>query len=217
MRQLRYSPTEYENDDEGRRRLQGTVVLIDGHPCRVQDVVNGNVRYLPVDQLNTFMGEVYPSVKLNDPRMNVFSLPTGYINMKHNKRPVAIYTRKRAVRNGFQGIRQGNLLVDFPTYLDTNARYDLSYMALITSPGFVDMMKGTYPTSEEALAQITSTDQMQSIAFHPRLAYVRENDGFPVHIHYRGNRVGWCHGSEVIVPKNKEYMSDILKEAKVLK
>lgn len=215
MRQLRYAPTEYEHDEEGRRRILGTVVLINGHPCKVMDIREGMVEYIPVDELNNFNQPRYPSVPLNDPSINVFNIPTGYVNLKTRKQSTAIYTRKRAVRNGLQGIRQGSLLIDHPP---GDMRLDLSYNQMITNPGFVNMTKDIYPSAEEALSKMMETEEPGSIAFHRRLAYVRDLEGFPVHIHYRGKRVGWCPNTEsVVLPKNKEYMSDILKEAKVLK
>lgn len=210
----RYAPTEYENDDEGRRRLLNTIVLKDNRPIRVMDVLDGKIHYIPVEAEATFRDPAYPTVRLNDPNVNVFNIPTGYVNL--DGLDAAVYTKRRAIRNGVQGLRPNNLLWNPPEHLTERQRLGLDFNTIVRSPGFGRMIANEYPTHAEAMALMKASEVRRSIAFHRRLALVREEDGFPVHIHYRGQRVGWCHGDEVVLPYNKAYMSDILRETKVL-
>lgn len=208
----RFAPTEYENDDEGRRRILNTVVLKDNKPIRVMDVANGYIHYVPIEDEAGFRDPVYPRIPLNDPSINVFNIPIGYLNLEgHN---AAIYTRRRAVRHGVQGLRHNTFLYNPPPELN---RYGLDFNTVVRNPGFTRMIAGDYPTHAEAMALMKASEARRSIAFHRRLALVREEAGFPIHIHYRGQRVGWCHGDEVMVPQDKAYMSDILRETRVLR
>lgn len=151
---------------DARMRLHNSYCLYDGVPVIV---------HIPTDamlaQVVDLAGNgVIATVDPNDERLDVESLPLGYV--RSNNGGVCAYARRLPYRQQKQGVSGDNTFVKWERWgLDHhNSRGET--FAAIGGQAALEMFQGKYPTFDEARHKIENIKSVESIAFHRKLCLI---------------------------------------------
>lgn len=239
----------YDHMQEFVTRLRNSVVLYDGSPFYVSDIVdearpkeprrkrgederdflrryerwtgefdqwrNGQQNNfdrethsrLVLTLTHTIHGKRLSDIKFSDPKLKYNTFNLGYANIG----PCAVYVSRLPTRGGGyqQGLNTNNLrIVDNP---QTARRINTGM--LIGSEGFENMLRGTYPTYDEAQTMLRENRQQESVAFDRVLSLGRDSQLSGLHyLFYRGTKIGYGEVDRVVIPREYRYVKEILDE-----
>lgn len=157
--------SEHFNYDDAVKKLYGSIILYKGDPCYVSTGDNARSHLLLTPIGEEFFKKdksKYIKVHYNSSDLDI-SIPTlGYLNYNGN----AYYLSRSLGRINKQGISRDTIDC-IPSRYDEDMFY---------SSSMIDLLKGIYPTFDEALQRIKEVNGPCSVAFHKHLA-----------IHFQGN------------------------------
>lgn len=219
MRLKKFAQPNYGVAAEANRRLSGCIVLVDDRPVSVGEVSTirnvPTIRYRkegdPNDPYNGWTADGgYYSIPLDDPSVNVFDIPLGYMNTSLKE---AIYVTRHPVRGQRQGL-QNNGVSFSPSKTNPFVHYNVN--SAVREPGFTEMVQGRYPTFDEARERVMKGEH--SVAFSRRLALQQNARGFPMYLMYRGEQIGWGvpEKGPFELPKEYAFLREQLQEAKAI-
>lgn len=214
---------KYENVDDARMRLRNSVVLYKNDPVLITDVIRGEgdeilrVKFnaLPVQGLpvrNNPFGEVRRKEQPKDDaeerkyisskHFDIAPFELGYVNAT---RP--FYCTRLPNRIQKQGLCAENFKGCF------NNGGGASWALFLASPETTAMIKGDYPTFEQAAANV---HKKKEIAFSRYFCLVQD-EVIPdlLFLYYKGSKIGFLQKKEVTLGKNYECLKESLEELNV--
>lgn len=206
----------YENAAEAEHRLYGTVIMYDGKPvycAGVQGVgANGallKLNYLPLQKGGRALGDD-ATIDMSAPGLQVRELRFGYMNSPKN----AYYIVRNPNRHFKQGVTQNSLYSE-PVEGDEGRAAYMTFGAMLQEPGFVDMMRGVYPTPEQAIDKLLSTRDIKAVAFTRDLC-IRRDFGDLISLMFKNDKVAWSEdGRRFKLAEDFKYLKECLAERNV--
>jgi len=196
----------YDNQNDAMRYLGGTVCYWQGEPFYVDEIglapdgqgFQAIGRYLP---LNLDRPARAP---IADPGFNAFRYQLGYCNQGNGR---ASYITRRPARIQSQGIVAPNLAVNRGNGTMIANREDMRQW--VNDPGFVSMLKGEYPTLEEARKKLMEDKGVKSVAFDKHIC-LRRHDSFSnlFYLSYKGEDVSWSDDGAFVLPDEFTYLTE---------
>ena len=200
----------YDSVEDAQRRLNGTVVIVDGEPAMVQ-AVNG----LNTDQIaNVVMIPWTPQnvrqldVPLIPKRFTIRNLPTlGYVDWKDHSH----YLMRIPSRQNKQGYcRQNTQIPQNPNGNNPN------FEQIVNSSNFKTMLSGKYDRFDRIFDAVVSSDNPLKRAFAKHLA-LEIDDMESVSLEHRNIKVAVCnnpkkYGPVFRLPKKFQYLTEELTE-----
>lgn len=212
---------QYETLEEAEMRLNGTVVLYDGEPVYVnriataapgdpkQDIFRVYARPLPLDKKEEGKGEEFRKF-ISSKKFDLSTFKMGFMN-----RNGKIYYCSRAPKRQYkQGISTNTLVCD---PVDKN---DFEYHQkgsprlthLIYEQCFADMVRGIYPSFEEAM-KLLLEEETNAVAFCREYALSKDKDldGL-IYLYHKTNKVGFILNEQVNLAKKMRCLKETLVE-----
>jgi len=195
----------YDNINDAARYLNGTICYWKGEPFYVDEMANdveGGLeaigRTLPLQRGNAVRANIA------SPDFNAFKYQLGYCNRANGK---AAYITRRPARIQSQGLVPSNLAVNFGDGTRFASRDDLRNW--VSDPGFVDMLKGVYPTMEEARAKMMADKTIKSVAFDKHIC-LRRHESFTnlFYLSYKGEDISWSDDGAFALPDEYKYLTE---------
>lgn len=169
---------------QAAERLQRSVVLYEGKPVYVDEIIPGNtLTDVPVARIRPCTDTDARSSRkvLNSPHFKRFRvLPTlGWMNSKDIKGRGALFLARRIASQRVHGLNDTNTTVSNWDFETTNIFPKLSantwrFSTICWDLGFTDMADNAYPSLEKVLANIV---EGSAIAFSPKFCVMRDNEG----------------------------------------
>lgn len=196
----------YDNLQDAARYLNGTICYWQGEPFYVDEIslaADGRAfqavgRSLPLNVGN------HVSANIADPGFNAFKYQLGYCNQRKGQ---AIYITRRPARIQSQGLISANLAVNPGSGTRFASRDDMRNW--VNDAGFVSMLKGEYPTMEEARAKMMADKDLKSIAFDKHIC-LRRHDSFSnlFYLSYKGEDISWSEDGAFVLPDEYTYLTE---------
>jgi hypothetical protein len=162
----RLGPFVFEDLEQAKFRLLGSVVFYKGEPMWVDDVMAGrNGDNIPRVTISHPVSGDTSRKFITSPHFNRFRPPPlGFLNYFEGGVTSCSYCTRLPIRRSLQGLSSDNFSA-VPVRPNVDAGPSLS--RAIKSPSFVEMTQGIYPTVDEAFeaAKIGA-----SVAFHRKYA-----------------------------------------------
>lgn len=184
---------KYENTDDARMRLRGTVVLYKGEPVQITEVQRGDegegplrvmMRELPVEALGGMEARIRqqpdePKRKyISSKHFDIAPFKMGYVNSKAG----AFYCSRLPNRVQKQGLCAENF--------KSNDNYgkQIGFPTFLGAKGVPDMIKGTYPSFDEAMKLL---GKIPAVAFSREFCLTKD-EVIPdiVYLYHKGAKVG---------------------------
>ena len=176
----------YGNDWEyAHSRLQGTIVRLGEEPVFVHGVQPG------MKALLAKLEDIYTDFYVNANELNLVPVPLGMCNFSNT---ISYLSRIPLRRDWRQGLRREN-------FKSSNINH-----ALIPPEVLSQVIKGQYPSFEEALKK--ATDAGISVAWHRNWALSHDGKLF-----YKRDKVGTSKGGVLLLDKPFQYLAEALEEA----
>lgn len=205
----------YDNAQDAQRYLGGTVVYWKGEPHYVDEcrgLRDGTIEAC----LSPLPGPNHVAairVNIADPDFNCMKYKLGYVNMRGG---TVAYVSRRPARIQSQGLCGANLSVLIQNNPHMGGR--AGFANLIGDPGFVDTLKGKYPSIKEARERLLSDKTVRAVAFDPRFCIKRHrqfNNLF--FLNYKGDDVAYSDCAEFSLPSEFQYLFETCSEKGCLK
>lgn len=200
----------YDNAADANSYLRGTVCYWGDAPIYVDRVTPDFLAHYYVLPLTGNAEMVTGDIR--DRMFNCQQYRLGYMNSV--TRTQSFHVSRRPARQLQQGLCDNNMI--FRGNLD---RFDDGYGMgrAIRDQGFVDMLRGTYPTVEEVRAQLVDK-KVQSVAVSPQLAVKRHPQFSNLHfLEYKGREISFSETLEFALPDEFKYLREICAPTGVLK
>lgn len=148
-------------------------------------------------------GVMLKMIRPDDPLLDVSSIEVGYVNIMTDKGNVVRYASRSTAKNWKQGISNQNLRYSGINSQDEKAGFirtgdALGNQHITNTPGFVDSIKGVFPTLSEAMEHLTKTRGQTEIAVSQSVAITKSGIG-PMMVHIRMQDVGWIAPNDTVV------------------
>lgn len=112
--------------------------------------------------------------------------PTGFLNLRDN-------TVVRVVRTPFRQYKLGMCSDNTKAVLPNDSRVDLT--EVISSEGYMDLVRNSYPSFQEAAAQLSGSG-VGSVAISPKSYLAKTRYGF-VSLYVEGELVCWFYKGDI--------------------
>ena len=196
---------KYENAEEVRFRLEGTVVLYDGKPVYITKV-NNTLGDDAFEIARVFFRPVPYEARDKETRKYLssrkFSLEPfkmGYMNTDKE----VVYLSRAPVRQQRQGLCQQNLSIT-DVFGDKSKNHDFS--TVIRSKGFSDMVEGLYPCYDKALEMLRDRT---SVALSNIFALAYDPDFSIMYLLNRGTKCGASFmGEKMRIPDKFKFLRE---------
>lgn len=192
-------PLRYTRREDVQMRLGGSVVRYKGEPVQCESTGSGDglsVNLYTFDSIKR--GEPpFTKVHSSDIELDIRSPRLGYGTYKKR----AVYLSRRPERRQKQGLTTGCISVSAPSGLfSTREVGDLFF-----SDTLVNIIKGKYPTYDEALWTLQKGSSWRGMAFSYDLC-LRKDDMDILKLDLRGDSIGWIPPKEksLLVPETEK-------------
>jgi hypothetical protein len=217
------SKTGFENIEQARQRLEGTVVTFDGLAAYVSEVsvVDGEHTCRLVFLPDTFKDSTYSKNKrvrkhLSDPLFKKFKpFDLGFINLFDEEiigpNTNCMFTFRRPIRSGArQGLAREAIDGSYLQNSKGAGRLEnWNLTTLMSCQSFADMINGKYPSYSEALENLIPNS---SIAFNRNYAVLQASDGL-VWLYRQLERIALIQNNkEVLLFSKKKYLREEMQE-----
>ena len=202
---------------QARERLTNTVVMYDGEPVLVLDILSGEDYDDGVPRAHiqycAKMTENPQRKRLDSPKFNKFRdlPPLGYLN---SPKYGAVFMERRATRSRLHGLCDSNVGV---LYFRKETGYELyrfdgGWKYFYSSEAFVESCQDVFPTLEEVLLNIK---ECSAIAFSRKFAVYRDELGLRW-LYRNEQRIGLFPNAKslCLISKYKFYREEIMAEPK---
>lgn len=193
----------YDDVDQAKMRLLNTIIVINGSAAEVVNVQR-------IDKKIVLQYVLLPArhavdqISLMDEGVNLRKIPLGYVNIWGE----ALYLRRQPARQQRQGLCNANVVVSNRQRNRQKPRlFDLAY-----SGEFCDMVRGIYPSVNEAIKLFEDDPHRISVAIHRHFAIHIDRDLNFYTLHYKGERVAWGDPAAWNLPSHLSYMEGLLRE-----
>lgn len=176
------------------------------------------IRYvqLPLDATGVMANQIKGEVNWEHPALNYNVFKLGYCNEERKGR--CMYLIRKPVRRMRQGLAADNVYAYDPKYGD----YKVDFTNLLYSKGFIDMLKGKYPTPEEALEILKEKVKNKKangvkhvVAFHRHFAFSTSKLGL-ILVQYKGEDVAWGKSvKDFNIPSQFMYLKEVFNKVGV--
>lgn len=199
----------FDNVRDAHQYLNNTVCYWNGEPIYIERVGEGFMASGYNLPLTPGMDRSYYDVR--DPAFNCREYRIGYMNSERLGH--AIFLSRRPVRGVSQGLCENNL-----SFLGMNGRVrEMSVANAIRDQGFVDMLKGKYPSRDEVLKKFENV-KTPSVALSPYIALKRHDVLTNLHfLEYKGREISFSETPEFQLPTEFEYLREICGPTGVLR
>jgi hypothetical protein len=210
----------YENHEQARQRLRGSVVLYDGRPHYVHETnegLDGRIRITLGELPYAVHGSIpeNPVVTLtDDPLLNRFRpFETGFMNMFETGRNETAFVFRRPVRQSQQGFN-GQSYSSKLLHGSLGTRDAGAFESVIASPSFAEMVRGIYPSFEECMDALIPSS---SVGFDRNYAVRMDSDG-TVWLYRQQIKVGIVSKSpnRLLLFRSKRYLREEFQESESL-
>lgn len=201
---------------QARERLTNTVVLYNGEPVIIIDVLNGEDfdDRVPRAYMDYCGKDGKPERKrLDSPKFNKFRdlPPLGWLN---DGKYGAVLLERKAARSRAHGLCDTNVFVRhfLKDYGYDLCRMDGGWKRFYTTEGFIESCKDVFPTLEEVLLNVKENS---GIAFSRKFAVYRDDLGLRW-LYRNEQRIGLFPNSKSLslISKFKFYLEEIMAEPK---
>lgn len=202
---------------QARERLANTVVMYDGEPVIILDILNGDDfdDRVPRAYMNycSKLADTPQRKRLDSPKFNKFRdlPPLGFLNCPKYG---AVLLERRAARSRLHGLCDTNVACWFfsKEHGYEMRRMDGGWKRYYTSEGFIESCKDVFPTLEEVLLNIK---EVSSIAFSRKFAVYRDELGLRW-LYRNEQRIGLFPNAKslCLISKFKFYREEIMAEPK---
>lgn len=216
---------KYENVEEVKFRLEGTVVLYDSSPVYIRDVTfpeegdPDNIARVHFNELPMDLTRPRPPrVRkfLSSRKFDLTPFKMGYLEMPDG---ATILTSRTANRQNRQGLCDNNTILNtIDDRLSRRARLGgigIDWLDVISSPGFSDMVKGTYTDFQTSLDKLT--DKRDSTVFSREFAAQRDEELDLLFLYRKGRKCGYSDttSKSFRLAKSLKYLANELEEARI--
>ena len=205
----------YESIGDAQMRLNSTVVLYDGEPVYIREI---GVRDAgdPKDDVFRVYAETLPRTGrekvdtmrkyISSKKFDMAPFPMGFMNHKG----YAYYCSRLPRRQQKQGLSE-NTFSCCPVAFQHEVG-SVSFGTATQLQPFVDMVKGRYPTMEEAL-RLLSSEEAKSVGFSRTYALIRdlELDGL-IYLYHKQEKVGFILDGALKLSKSAVCLKESLRE-----
>lgn len=215
---------QYETLEEAEMRLNSTVVLYDGEPVYVSriasaapgdpkpDIFRVYAQPLPMDKLEGPNPREQFRKFISSKKFDLSTFKMGFMN-KDGK---IYYCSRKPRRQYKQGISNNTLCCEEVTagpvnpYMDPRPNLQLS--KLIYERCFVDMIKGVYPTFQDAV-KLLENDDTSAVAFSREYALVKDTDLDGLfYLYHKQDKVGFILNDQINLAKKMKCLKEALVE-----
>lgn len=196
----------YDNERDAASYLGNSIILYDGKP-----VIVGEVQRVPIQR--SFVIQLMPlpkgspfSTTLDDPKLNMLNIRLGNVTWGDN----VYYLERIPIRAYKQGITSNNVNIVGPT---GNLRSRDILGELRTTPGFVDMMMGVYPTAAEVKKKLVAAGVRKAIAVSRQFALSYNPDLEEFSLVYKGETVARSSDTRFKLPSRYQHLREFLMES----
>jgi len=200
----------FDRADDANSYLRATVCYWGNDPIYVERVTPDFFAHFYVLPLNG--SSQIQTGDVRDARFNCQQYRLGYMN--YGKTGNSYHVSRRPARQMQQGLSDNNLTIAGAR----DAYGDMLGLAkAIRDQGFVDMLKGVYPTMEEVRAKLLDK-RTKSVAVSPQLAVKRHPQFNNLHfLEYKGREISFSETLEFALPDEFKYLREICAPTGVLK
>lgn len=207
--------TEYETVEEANMRLSSTVVLYEGEPVYITEV-----RQLNEDDAKNEIYRVYstPLPYRRDARAERKLISSGKFDLSPfrmgfmNFGGHAYYLSRNTARQNRQGLSERSLTIVGPP-----DQPPIRLSNIISEQEFVDMIKGKYPSMEEAVKMLQQPEY-NAVAVSREYALKKDTDldGLII-LYHKDAKVGFMAGTKSFkLSKKFHFLKEQLKERNIL-
>lgn len=206
---------KYEDIDEVKARVEGTVVLYDGRPVYIT-----KVGFLDVDEQRKDIARVYfkelpykaesPDVRkyLSSKNFDLAPFKMGYTNLRGQ----AIFLARNPVRQYKQGLSAATLVC-------TDVRgqkIPLGFVDLLSRKEFVDMYDGKYPSFKDA-GELLGKDDTSSVAISRSFAFTLDHDLEALYLLHKGIKCGLAYKNDrgIRVPPKFHFLREEMEDSRI--
>lgn len=193
------------NHEQARMRLSGTIVGYNDGFFFVEDVRVGKEGGLTAVAWELPLRENVKLLKLQD--IQCFNYNLGYWNFSNKE---ALYVVRVPARQQRQGICDENLNI----VTKNGLRRTRDYGRVINCPEFTKMLKGIYPSFEDARKRLMSREAV-SVAVSRDIAYRYDDDLEFYTLEYRGRTVAHGDIDKINLPTKFSYLREQLEQNKI--
>lgn len=198
---------KYENAEEVRFRLEGTIVQYEGKPVYItrvgmpdleeKEIARVYFRALPIGA-NKEVRKL-----LSSKNFDLAPVKLGYMN-KDGK---AYYLARTAVRQNKQGLNSQVLTYQSVTGGHLGRQFD--FRLLVEDQCFVDLLNGVYPTFKE-VEQMFGNKGITSVAISRCFAFMIDHDFECLYLMHKGVKCGICFKGEdkMTVPPKYRFLKE---------
>lgn len=203
---------------QARERLNNTVVMYDGKPVIVLDVLDGGdfadrIPRAYIQYCDPALAGEPQRKKLNSPKFNKFRdiPPLGWLNCPKNG---AMFLERKATRSRLHGLCESN--VTCWTFHSEGSyelyRYEGGWKRTYPTTAFIESCNDVFPSLEEILLVIKENS---SIAFSRKFAVYRDDLGLRW-LYRNEQRIGLFPNAKslCLISKFKFYREEIMAEPK---
>jgi hypothetical protein len=215
----------YETVEEAEMRLVSTVVMYDGDPVYItkvgnarpgdpkEDILRVYAHPLPFDPHKLGDIEARAAVKekeemrkfISSRKFDMKTIKMGFMNIKGE----LLYCSRKPARQFKQGVSNNT----FVSQAITGGARALNLVNAVGLKEFADMLKGVYPTFDEAVRTMNK-GKITGVAFHRQFALVRD-PALPelLYLYHKSDKVGVIFGgNKIILTKGMICLRESLQE-----
>lgn len=193
----------YDNIEDVRSKLLGTIVYYNEAPVVVKDVQQSPEKTFDVFFTKSFFGRGFETKPLTDPGFNFSRFNIGYANHGANG---AVWWYRQPAKQYQQGLKANQL-----SYRTSGVGH-VGVMFKVGQP-IEQMLLNKYPNYDEALKTIHSVDDNISVAFHKDFAVSWDKIHKDALLEYKGKLIGYMPGSEIKLIDEFQHLYEPCKEA----
>lgn len=194
----------YDNIEDVRSKLLGTIVYYNETPVVVKDVQQSLEKTFDVFFTKSFFGRGFESRPLTDPGFNFSRFNIGYANYGANG---AVWWYRQPAKQYQQGLKANQL-----SYRTTAGASHVGVMFKVSQP-IEQMLLNKYPNFDEALKAVHGLDDTVAIAFHKDFAVSWDKIHKDALLEYKGKLVGHMPNSEIKLIDEFQHLYEPCKEA----
>lgn len=193
----------YDNLDDAKAKLDGTLAYYDGKAIYIHQVTFDNNPNDLVVQISSIIDKKKILVKLDDPKFNYIHYNIGYVNGNY----ASVWWRRQPIKQYKQGLKREQLNyaasdTAFYDYAEFGANYPT-----------IAMMENRYPTIAECEQKLKDRE-VAAIAFHRNFGATYDRLHKDLVIEYQAKKIGICTNlNHFELSEDYQYLSEALKEA----
>lgn len=194
----------YDNIEDVRSKLLGTIVYYNEVPVIVKDIAQDGVNEFILYFTKSMLGRGHESRPLTDPGFNFTRFNLGYANYGVHG---ALWWYRLPAKQYQQGLKANQL-----SYKAVNQNMMGGIMFKVGQP-IEQMLLNKYPSFDEAIHAIQVSDGNLTTAFHKDFAVSWDKIHKDALLEYKGKLIGHLPKGEIKLVNEFEHLYESCKEA----